>query len=337
LKNFKRSQVLCCGSYSTHLQNSSLSIQCQSGTIIRRQVLFQTIIAAFSFPPIVSIALADSEVLGDFRLYSDEVNRFKIMIPQDAHLLNPVHCCVDWQVGSGDNNGIKSVTGFFPAEPSRSNVTVAITGLGPDFTRLESFGKVDEFAETLVSGLDRSWQRPPGVKAKLIDSKAANGNPLLFWLHSSSLTMMVIVQPRKGRCQEFCSAVPFKTPSSTSLRKLKACRSLRVDCINAYTLVTICSTYLPGLYYIDYTLQNPGETLRHLFTVLGMATTGWYNRLYTVTGQYVDEDSLKYGSKIEKVSFKDYNFLSSFTTLYFLRLVVCPWLLHPSDLSKIRR
>lgn len=137
-----------------------------------------------------------------------------------------------------------------------------------------------------VSGLDRSWQRPPGVKAKLIDSKAANGNPLLFWLHSSSLTMMVIiVQPRKGRCQECCSAVPFKTPSSTSLRKLKACRSLRVDCINAYTLVTICSTYLPGLYYIDYTLQNPGEALRHLFTVLGMATTGWYNRLYTVTGQ----------------------------------------------------
>ncbi|KAI8549241.1 hypothetical protein RHMOL_Rhmol06G0010900 [Rhododendron molle] len=197
-----------------------LSIQCQSGTIIRRQVLFQTIIAAFSFPPIVSIALADTEVLGDFRLYSDEANKFKIMIPQD------------WQVGSGDNNGIKSVTGFFPAEPSKSNVTVAITGLGPDFTRLESFGKVDEFAETLVSGLDRSWQRPPGVKAKLIDSKAAN-----------------------------------------------------------------------GLYYIDYTLQNPGETRRHLFTVLGMATTGWYNRLYTVTGQYVDEDSEKYGSKIEKDPF----------------------------------
>lgn len=31
------------------------------------------------------------------------------------------------------------------------SVTVVITGLGPDFTRLESFGKVDEFAETLVS------------------------------------------------------------------------------------------------------------------------------------------------------------------------------------------
>lgn len=30
------------------------------------------------------------------------------------------------------------------------SVSVVITGLGPDFTKMESFGKVDEFAETLV-------------------------------------------------------------------------------------------------------------------------------------------------------------------------------------------
>ena len=30
-------------------------------------------------------------------------------------------------------------------------VSVAITGIGADFTRLESFGKVDAFAESLVS------------------------------------------------------------------------------------------------------------------------------------------------------------------------------------------
>lgn len=29
-------------------------------------------------------------------------------------------------------------------------VSVVITGLGPDFTRMESFGKVEEFADTLV-------------------------------------------------------------------------------------------------------------------------------------------------------------------------------------------
>ena len=27
-----------------------------------------------------------------------------------------------------------------------------------------------------IGGLDRSWQRPPGVAAKLIDSRASNGN-----------------------------------------------------------------------------------------------------------------------------------------------------------------
>lgn len=47
------------------------------------------------------------------------------------------------------------------------------------------------------------------------------------------------------------------------------------------TAVFDCS----GLYYIEYTLQNPGESRRHLFSVLGIANNGWYNRLYTLTGQ----------------------------------------------------
>lgn len=100
-----------------------------------------------------------------------------------------------------------------------------ITGLGPDFTRMESFGKVDEFADTLVwflfdylfsifnfysffwggelnvkvfnvhqlqvSGLDRSWQRPRGVAAKLIDCKAANGNAFSFFFLSQSLLVLL--------------------------------------------------------------------------------------------------------------------------------------------------
>lgn len=65
-----------------------------------------------------------------------------------------------------------------------------------------------------VSGLDRSWQRPAGVAAKLIDCKSSK-----------------------------------------------------------------------GLYYIEYSLQKPGESCKHLFSALGMANNGWYNRLYTVTGQ----------------------------------------------------
>ncbi|KAL4312797.1 hypothetical protein GQ457_01G012360 [Hibiscus cannabinus] len=186
----------------------------------RRQFMLQAPLIAFSFSQLITsnaLAVAEIDVPQDFRDYTDEVNKYKISIPQD------------WQVGAGEPNSFKSITAFYPEETANSNVSVAISGLGPDFTRMESFGKVEAFADTLVSGLDRSWQRPPGVAAKLIDCKASN-----------------------------------------------------------------------GMYYIEYTLQNPGESQRHLFTAIGMASNGWYNRLYTVTGQYVEEEAEKYGSRIEK-------------------------------------
>ncbi|KAL5780920.1 hypothetical protein ACOSQ2_011657 [Xanthoceras sorbifolium] len=192
--------------------------------IKRRQAVFQVALSAYAFPAIVSNAFAaENVVLEDFRVYADDVNKFKILIPQD------------WQVGVGEPNGFKSITAFYPAEKSNSNVSVVITGLGADYTRMESFGKVEAFADTLVSGLDRSWQRPAGVTAKLIDCKTAN-----------------------------------------------------------------------GFYYIEYTLQNPGESRKHLYSAIGMASNGWYNRLYTVTGQFEEEESEKYGSRVEKAvaSFK---------------------------------
>ena len=40
-----------------------------------------------------------------------------------------------------------------------------------------------------------------------------------------------------------------------------------------------------GMYYIEYTLQNPGDKRRHIVSAIGMAFNGWYNRLYTITGQ----------------------------------------------------
>ncbi|KAK6939181.1 PsbP, C-terminal [Dillenia turbinata] len=184
----------------------------------RRDILLHTLfIGSSSLASFTPFSFALNEVTQDFQVYMDDVNKFKIMIPKE------------WQVGNGEAKGIRSVTAFYPLEASNSNVSVVITGLGADFTRLESFGKVDAFAENLVNGLDRSWQRPPGVAAKLIDCRAAN-----------------------------------------------------------------------GLYYIEYTLQNPGESLRHIFSAIGMQSNGWYNRLYTVTGQYVEEESAKYSSKIEK-------------------------------------
>ncbi|KAL6858938.1 hypothetical protein ACP4OV_017940 [Aristida adscensionis] len=163
-------------------------------------------------------ALAEATELQEgFSTYEDEANKFSIAIPQG------------WLVGAGEASGFKSVTAFYPEQAADANVSVAITGIGPDFTSLKSFGDVDAFAESLVNGLDRSWQRPPGVAAKLVDSRAAN-----------------------------------------------------------------------GLYYVEYTLQSPGERRRHIVSAIGMASNGWYNRLYTVTGQYVDDEADKYRPQIEK-------------------------------------
>ncbi|CBI40766.3 hypothetical protein AAG906_030225 [Vitis piasezkii] len=213
----KKQRVVFCKNENKEEEKTSFGIKEQHGGG-RREVVLQMVFSTISLQAIVPNALADTEVPEDFKVYSDEVNKFKIQIPQD------------WQVGSGEPSGFKSVTAFYPEEASGSNVSVVITGLGADFTRLESFGKVDAFAENLVNGLDRSWQRPPGIAAKLIDCRAAN-----------------------------------------------------------------------GFYYIEYWLQNPGESRRHLFSAVGMANNGWYNRLYTVTGQYLEEESEKFSSKIEKV------------------------------------
>uniref|UniRef100_A0A0E0CEN8 PsbP C-terminal domain-containing protein n=1 Tax=Oryza meridionalis TaxID=40149 RepID=A0A0E0CEN8_9ORYZ len=163
-------------------------------------VLLSTATAASApaaLAPAAAVA-ATAELQEGFRTYEDEANKFSIAIPQD------------WLIGAGEVSGFKSVTAFYPDQVADSNVSVAITGIGPDFTSLKSFGDVDAFAETLVNGLDRSWKRPPGVAAKLINSRAAN-----------------------------------------------------------------------GFYYIEYTLQNPGEQRRHIVSAIGMAFNGWYNRLYT--------------------------------------------------------
>ncbi|KAI7747746.1 hypothetical protein M8C21_008309 [Ambrosia artemisiifolia] len=200
------------------VQDPCLTVEDGFLKVQRRELLMHTVFGSLFAPAMVPLAFAEEVAPEGYKIYTDEVNKFKIMIPQD------------WQIGGGDGNGFKSVTAFFPAEASNSSVSLVITGLGADFTKLESFGKVDAFAENLVSGLDRSWQRPPGVTAKLVDSKATK-----------------------------------------------------------------------GMYYIEYTLQNPGESERHLYSVLGIANNGWYNRLYTLTGQYIDEESEKYRSTIEKV------------------------------------
>ncbi|WMV58748.1 hypothetical protein MTR67_052133 [Solanum verrucosum] len=54
------------------------------------------------------------------------------------------------QIGAGEGAGVRSLLAFYPPEASNSNVSIVITSLCADFTKLEYFGKVDVFAENLV-------------------------------------------------------------------------------------------------------------------------------------------------------------------------------------------
>ncbi|XP_062119276.1 psbP domain-containing protein 3, chloroplastic-like [Humulus lupulus] len=207
-------------------KNVGLWLQFIAGRVSknRRQILVGMTMsfAGFSCNPIFSNAFAETAENGCFFSSACVVYNFNYLL------------FVGWSLAASEPDGFKSVTAFYPEGNTSSNVSVVITGLGPDFTKIESFGKVDEFAETLVSGLDRSWQRPPGVEAKLINSKSSN-----------------------------------------------------------------------GFYYIEYTLQRPGETHRYLFSALGMASNGWINRLYTITGQVFinaqDFVLIRWGSGGERV------------------------------------
>lgn len=183
--------------------------------------LLLSLLAIPSLPALASDEKSDSR--GEYSPYISDEDKYSLLVP------------TDWIQGTGKATGERSVTAFYPANDTSVSVNVLITGVGPDFTSLGSFGDVDTFAETVVNSLDRSWKRPPGQAAKLVDSKSSK-----------------------------------------------------------------------GLYYIEYTVQQPGEKKRHLVSVVGMRFNGWYNRLYTVTGQYWEEDKAKYGPLLNKVvgSFK---------------------------------
>ncbi|MCO5574924.1 hypothetical protein L7F22_028719 [Adiantum nelumboides] len=194
-------------------------------TVSRRELaghLLFPLLAVPSLPALASDGKPDS--FGNYNQYISEDDNYSLLIP------------TNWIKGSGKTTGERSVTAFYPADDTSVSVNVLITSVGPDYTSLGSFGTIDAFAEGVVNSIDRSWKKPPGQAAKLVDSKSNRAN---FDL-------------------------------------------------------------------LEYTVQRPGEKKKHLLSVVGMRFNGWYNRLYTVTGQYWEDDQAKYGSLLNKVveSFK---------------------------------
>ncbi|XP_062115143.1 psbP domain-containing protein 3, chloroplastic-like [Humulus lupulus] len=58
--------------------------------------------AGFSCNPILSNAFAETEVAEGFRIYTDDVNKFKISVPKG------------WSLAASEPDGFKSVTAFYP-------------------------------------------------------------------------------------------------------------------------------------------------------------------------------------------------------------------------------
>jgi len=191
----------------------------------RREVIGQALLAMSSGFALPVLATTGTDAASEYTVFEDATDKFTLMVPQD------------WSKGEGVTSGQRKVTAFYPPDGGLTNVNVVITGLGADFTGLGSFGTADNFAENLVNSLDRSWQKPPGQKARLV-----------------------------------------------------TCRSKG------------------DKYYVEYTLQRPGEKQRHLVSVVGISSNGWVNRLYTVTGQYFEDDADKYKANVEKV-ISSFNFL----------------------------
>lgn len=140
--------------------------------VTRRAALTSTLGGALlaSSPMLLSpnVALADE---ASTTLYEDEIDKYAIQVP------------AEWETGLGGAQGAvgtRRVVAFYPAGNPETNVTVLVTNVAADFTKLGSFGTPYEFGTRLVGSLDRrrsgKVQSGPEPQAcTLMDSGQANG------------------------------------------------------------------------------------------------------------------------------------------------------------------
>ncbi|XP_024516327.1 psbP domain-containing protein 3, chloroplastic-like isoform X1 [Selaginella moellendorffii] len=166
----------------------------------KRNLLLLVPLLAMPATPVFAAGASD-----EYQVY-EEQDKFSLTVPKD------------WIKGEG-KVGSRRVVAFHPSKATFPNVNVIITNLGADFTGIGSLGSVDSFAASVVGSMDRSYKRPPGTAARLVNAVSRN-----------------------------------------------------------------------GMYYLDYTVQTPGEAQRHFFSVAGVGETQFYKQLYTATGQYWEAD-----------------------------------------------
>mmetsp|Transcript_34461 Transcript_34461/g.64909 ORF Transcript_34461/g.64909 Transcript_34461/m.64909 type:complete len:208 (-) Transcript_34461:183-806(-) len=166
--------------------------------------------------------------------YTDEVDKYSISIPEE------------WDTGLGGAqgaSGTRRVVAFFPTGKPDTNVTVVVTNVAADFTKLGSFGNAYEFGTRLVGSLDRRYMQ------------------------------------RKSRFASDATPPAFTGQAATLLN----------------------TSERDGMYNVEYTLAKSDEFYRHLVQVVAIGNTGFYNRLYTVTGQAPEEDWASMESTLKEI------------------------------------
>eukprot|EP00850_Spirogloea_muscicola_P000616 SM000002S05696 [mRNA] locus=s2:1589921:1592301:- [translate_table: standard] len=142
---------------------SSSSSESPTPAVARRAALaFSAAVFALPFVP-AAVAENLSEPKGPLALYENSSEGYSLLVPKE------------WEKGEG-KTGTRTVTAFFPHGDTETNVNIVVTFLGADYTNMGSFGSPFAFGESLVNSLDRSWKRPPGQKARLIDARLLNGH-----------------------------------------------------------------------------------------------------------------------------------------------------------------
>ncbi|GAX86069.1 hypothetical protein CEUSTIGMA_g13483.t1 [Chlamydomonas eustigma] len=201
--------------------------------INRRQLLLSMPSAAALILPGAERRANATEVLGA-SVYEDPVDKFKLTVP------------AGWASGQGTipgavpgPSGVRRTLAFFPDDPSVQDisVTVVVTNVSVEFTKLSSFGNIDSFADNLVSSQDRS---------------------------------MMLRQPSWAR----------KPNEVIQVAELVSCKATS------------------NKYFVEYTIEKIPGPKRHLYSSFILGSNGRYNRLYTVTGQCLEEDVPKYGNLI---------------------------------------
>lgn len=111
-------------------------------------------------------------------IYTDEFDLYKVAIPKGWKLEMG-------EASGGAPNDTRRVLVVYPEKstPREVNLSVVVTSVAPDFTKLGSFGTPLDFGQNMVNSMDRSfllrgaWKKPTGEvqTARLLDASDRNG------------------------------------------------------------------------------------------------------------------------------------------------------------------